>query len=301
MSRKIKTQEFFRKLHQKKFMRVITYSLFVAGLPLFGAYAHFIEPNRIKISQIKIPIHKLPKAFHHFRIIQISDLHYGPTNKSENFFQKCIRKINELKPDLVALTGDYMQWDSLHANPLAKILSALRAPFGVFASLGNHDYGVCHKGRPPTDDVNHLEVTSAFEAHGIKILHNEHVEIVKENHKLHVVGLGDYWTEHFKPEVAFAAQKNKDITTILLSHNPDSIDHLQDYSFDLMLAGHVHGGQISFPWIGPLSVPIKNKHLRRGLHSIFNRWLYVNRGLGHIFKARFNSPPEIAVLELIPA
>ena len=299
MKKFIKIKEFLRKLYQKKGIRFAIYSLMILGIPFAGAYAHFVEPRRISITKLRIPIKKLPKPFHRFKIIQISDLHFGPTNKSISFLEKCIRKMNELKPDIVAMTGDFMQWDSHHAKPLAQILSKIKSTFGLFAILGNHDYGVCHKGHPATDPVNHKEVIDAFEAHKIQVLHNKKIILEKDGHKINVAGLGDFWTEHFKPNEVLKKKHEQDHPTILLSHNPDSIDELKDYFFDLMLSGHVHGGQINFPFIGPLTVPVKHRHLRRGLHHVHNRWIYTNRGLGHIFKARFNSLPEITCMELV--
>ncbi len=295
----IKLKEFFRTLYQKKIVRGIVYTFLILGAPVIGFYMHFIEPRLVKITRIKIPIKKLSSNIDSFRIVQISDLHFGPTNYAPDFFKKCVQKINDLKPDLIALTGDFMQWDSGFAKELAHLLSTLRSQHGTIAILGNHDYGVCHPGHPATDPVNHQEVIDAFEGQNIKVLHNESVFLGEHGNGLHVVGIGDFWTEHFKPHIAFENLTDTFHPIIVLSHNPDTVDPLKDYSFDLMLSGHVHGGQISFPFIGPLVVPVKHRHLRRGLHWVHDRWLYTNRGLGFIFKARLLSPPEIACLDLV--
>lgn len=303
-------KEFFRKLHQKKGARLAIYALWNILFPFVGFYSHFIEPRRVKVSHVPIPIRNLPKVFHQFRIVQISDIHFGPTNLCVSFLKKCVERINHLKPDLIALTGDFMQWDSHYAKPLADLLSRLKARFGKFAILGNHDYGVCHAGHPPSDPVDHREVIARFVEKGITVLHNQTAIIDEGEDRMRIVGLGDFWTEHFKPEAAFSSLKKTgghgepvepSSPTILLSHNPDSIHELSRYPFDLMLSGHAHGGQISFPFIGPLAVPIKERHLRRGLHRLYERWLYVNRGLGSIFKARLLSRPEITCLELVPS
>lgn len=318
--KKIRAQEYFRKQYQKKWVQRLMSTLMVVFLPFVGFYIHFIEPRLVKTSSLKIPIKKLPGSFNLFRIVQMSDLHYGPTNNVPSFFKKCIQKVNELKPDLVALTGDYLQWDDSYLKGLANILAGLKAKSGIFAVLGNHDYGVCHKGHPPTDPIDHEDVIEAFEKRGINVLHNRRIPIRRGGETLEVVGVGDYWTSHFLPEKALRNRKpprdksprDKSLLrgkphpgihypTILLCHNPDSIDHLKDFHFDLMLSGHVHGGQISLPFIGPLSVPVKNRHLRRGLHRIGPKWLYTNRGLGFIFKARMLSRPEITCFDLIPA
>ncbi|MBI2339128.1 MAG: metallophosphoesterase [Deltaproteobacteria bacterium] len=294
--RHIRVKEFFRILYQKKPVQWIVSVFIVLFFPIIGLYAHVIEPRLVKISHLKIPIRKLPRSFNLFRIVQISDLHFGPTNDSVSFLKKCIDKINNLKPDIVALTGDFLQWDSKYIRPLAQLLSGLKAKNGLFAVLGNHDYGVCHKGHPPTDPIDHEEVIHHFEKRGIRVLHNERVKMQKGNDCLEVIGVGDYWTPHFQPDKLLTREA---VPTILLCHNPDGLSKMENLHFDLMLSGHVHGGQISFPFIGPLAVPVERRHLRRGLHRLSQKWLYVNRGLGYIFKARLLSRPEITCLDLV--
>jgi predicted MPP superfamily phosphohydrolase len=295
--KKNQTKEFFRKLHQKKATRAIVYIFINLIFPLLAAYAQFIETRRLEVTRKIIEIPNLPEAFEGFKIIHISDIHIGPTNKSDAYFKKCVGLINELEADLVAITGDFIQWSSTYTKTLASHLSNIKSKYGVFACLGNHDYGICHPNHPQTDmDDDYTEVISELENVGVRVLHNEQTQIEVNNKMLTLVGLGDLWTEHFKPTQAFAFKT--ETPTLLLSHNPDSIFSVMEYSFDLMLAGHVHGGQISFPFVGPLVVPVKNRHLRRGLHRISNHWLHVTRGLGYIFKARLLSRPEIACLEL---
>lgn len=298
MSKQFRLKEFFRILYQKKPVRWIVSVFIVLFFPLIGLYVHVIEPRLVKISHLKIPIKKLPSSFNLFRIVQISDLHFGPTNDSVSFFQKCIDKVNSLKPDMVALTGDYFQWDSKYIRPLARLLAGLKAKNGLFAVLGNHDYGVCHKGHPPTDLIDHKEIIRHFEQSGIRVLHNERIRMKKGKDSLEIIGVGDFWTSHFLPHQVL--RKKAQSPTILLCHNPDGVGELDDFHFDLMLSGHVHGGQISFPFIGPLAVPVEKRHLRRGLHRIGEKWLYTNRGLGYIFKARLLSHPEITCLDLVP-
>lgn len=297
----IRLKEFFRTLHHRKWVRAIVYSFFIIGLPIIGPYAYFIEPRWVQITKTKIPLHKKNKNI--LRVIQISDIHFGPTNNNLQFLQKCVARINQLNPDFVLMTGDFMQWDSSFAAPLADILKDLNPKYGCFASLGNHDYGVCHPQHPPTDPVDPWQVIREFQAQNITVLHNERHQIEINSLKVDIIGLGDFWTEHFKPQSVLEKKSweespSTDSVTILLSHNPDSIDFLKHYHFDVMLSGHVHGGQISFPFIGPLVVPVKNRHLRRGLFKFGSQWLHTNRGMGHIFQARFLSRPEISYLEI---
>lgn len=293
----IRFKEFFRTLHHRKTTRFFLYITINLFLPIIGWYAHFIEIYRVKVTKLKIGLDHLGKPFEGFRVVQISDIHWGPTNKSFSYLKKCIQLINELEPDLVVITGDFLQWDMQYLTPLVQHLSQIKAKQGILASLGNHDYGVCHAHLSPMDPIDHQVIINTLDKHNIQTLHNEMSVLERDGYQLQIIGLGDLWTEYFKPEKGFL-RASKQVPTILLSHTPDSICHLKDYPFDLMLSGHSHGGQISLPLIGPVSVPLKNRKLRRGLHRINNRWLYVNRGLGYTFKARFNSLPEITCIEL---
>lgn len=296
-------KEFFRTLHKRRWIRFIVYVFIVIVFPIIGIYVHFIEPRLLKITHNKIPIKKLPKSFENFRIAQISDLHFGPTNRSEAFLKKCVEKINNLNPDIVAVTGDFIQWEQKDAKTVAGILSSLQARDGIFAVLGNHDYGICHQNEQPTDPISYEEIIKEFETAGIHVLHNERTALKRGEDFLEIAGLGDYWTLHFKPEKAFEGFQYKidHHAIILLSHNPDSIFELEAFPFDLMLSGHAHGGQVTIPLIGPVNVPLKHKSLRKGLHKIGNKWLYSNRGLGFVFKMRLLSPPEITCIDLVAA
>jgi len=296
-SRFIKPKEFFRKLHHNKWVRKFIHALLVIGVPGLGAYMHWIAPKKVSLSKHQIPIKNLPKPFENFRIVQISDIHYGPTNDSAPYIREVVEKINALKPDIVVLTGDFLQWDERYIHSLAGLLGKIESKHGTFACLGNHDYGVCHPRQPATDPIDHTNIIAALAKTGITTLHNQRQSLNRKNQNLIIAGVGDFWTEHFRP--ADTLTESSDQPVILLCHNPDAVDHLQEYHYDLMLCGHVHGGQISFPWIGPLTVPVKNRHLRRGLHKVKEKWIHVNRGLGFIFKARLLSAPEITLIELV--
>lgn len=291
-------KEFFRCLYHHAWVRVLLSILIVIGIPFFGFYARFIEPRRLHITHQRIPLNKAVEKGYTLRVAQISDLHLGPSNSNRDFFQRAVARIQQLNPDIILLTGDFMQWDDVYARPLAQVLGALQAPLGVWASLGNHDYGVCHQTEAAHDPVDYQKVIQAFTDQGIPVLHNEYHEFKKAALPIRLVGLGDYWTQHFRPHSELFGNLGEQGITLLMSHNPDSIEALQDYHFDLMFAGHVHGGQISFPIIGPLSVPVKHRHLRRGLHRFGNRLLFTSRGLGQTFQLRFNSPPEIVCIDL---
>lgn len=291
-------KEFFRNLHQRKVVRAITTATILIGLPFVGAYSYFWEVHDLKLDKIKL---KLSHRFPHLKglkAVQLSDLHYGPSNSNTDFFNRAVDMINAQNPDIVLLTGDYYQWDPQYLEVLPKILSRIRSKQGIFGVFGNHDYGSCYPGVLHCDPFEHTTIKKTFAENDIVLLGNESTTLNYKGQDFNLVGLHDLWSGFFNPDEAFA-HVDKDLPTLLLSHNPDTV-HMVEHDFDLMMAGHVHGGQVSWPLIGPLAVPVKNRNLRRGLHKISERkHIYVNRGLGFTFRMRLNSRPEVTVLEIV--
>jgi predicted MPP superfamily phosphohydrolase len=294
----ITLKEYFRNLHQKKAIRAITTVGIVMSLPLVGLYAYLWAVKNVKLDYVPIKLHHPTADLRGLKICQISDLHYGPSNCDPRFFSNIVNVINAQKPDLIVLTGDYYQWDSDYLEGLPQILGRLHAPLGVFGIFGNHDYGSCYPGVLHCDPFDHKMVKNAFARNDILLLENEALTLAYKDQDFNLIGLHDLWSGHFNPAQGFA-NTNADLPTILLSHNPDTVTMVEQ-DFDLMLSGHVHGGQVSWPWIGPLAVPVKNRRYRRGLHTIDERKrLYVNRGLGYTFRMRLNSPPEVSLIEIV--
>lgn len=289
--------EYVRTLNHKKSVRAAASLMVIMGLPIIGAYSYFWATKRISLDLVHLPLsHKYPDL-KGMKICQISDLHYGPTNFDEKHFNRAIDLILAQEPDLVMLTGDYYQWDPSYLEGLPKLLSRLQAKCGVYGVFGNHDYGSCYPGTLHCDPFDHRILKKEFGKNGILMLTNENVEIDYNGTHVNIVGMHDLWSGMFDPDKAFEHVK-KDEPTIVLSHNPDTI-HMIPNDFDLMMSGHCHGGQVSWPVIGCLGVPVKNKLFKRGLHKISgDKHLYINRGLGHNFKMRLNSPPEVTLIEI---
>ncbi len=291
-------KEYLRTLHHRKAVRAITTAIIMLGLPFIGFYSYFFAVKRIKLDHKKIKIDHPNSSLKGLKIMQISDLHFGPTNSDTGHFHRAIDIINAHKPDLMVLTGDYYQWDPTYLHELPRMLSRIRSKMGIYGCFGNHDYGSCFPGVLKNDPFEHHIIREAFDRHGIRILANEHVELDYNGNKFNLVGLHDLWSGYFDPHQTFASVDQNN-PTILLSHNPDTASIVESH-FDLMLSGHSHGGQVSWPIIGPLAVPMKNRHHRRGYHKITDRkQLYVNRGLGHTFRMRLNSPPEVTLIEMV--
>ena len=252
----------------------------------------FIARRRPGIVEVQIPVANLPPGLHGFSIAQISDVHVGPTIK-RGFVEGVVRRVNELNPDLIAVTGDLVdgsvQQLSAHTAPLADLV----ARHGAYFVTGNHEY---YSGeRAWTEEIRRL---------GLRVLKNEHVVLNHDGASLVLAGVTDYSAHHFDP-----AQRSDPAEAmrgapfdagarVLLAHQPSSATAAADAGFDLQISGHTHGGQF-WPWnlfIGFFQ-PFSS-----GLHRLKNLWVYVNRGTGYWGPPnRFGVPSEITRIRLVPA
>ncbi|HVE82341.1 MAG TPA: metallophosphoesterase [Myxococcales bacterium] len=217
------------------------------------------------------------------RIGHLSDVHVRTGVKPRRLHQ-AVEVLNQLKPDLVALTGDYV---CMSPRPLPELTAALRkleAP--AYAVLGNHDHWSGAKA-----------VRAALEKAGVDVLQNEHRVVRAGTAALHLVGVDDSITRHDDPERAFAGVPHG-ATAVTLSHDPKSADHLHAYHPALILSGHTHGGQVFIRPITPfISKRVGLKYLA-GFFEVNGAVLYVNRGLGASVPIRFRAPCEVGHLTL---
>jgi predicted MPP superfamily phosphohydrolase len=215
--------------------------------------------------------------------------------------RKYVRIANSLQPDLTVLTGDYITWDPSTQRAVVEALAGLRAPFGVFACLGNHE-----AWSKVTDSITRL-----FEQAGIRTLRQARVPIVRGGAALNLIGVdtGIGWHMHadtkgahysFRPLEGVDDLVAPDAVNILLSHYPDNFDGAAALGIDLTLAGHTHGGQLALEFISPEIAP--SRLLTKYVAGWFEKpggQLYVNRGIGTIgVPMRVGARPEIAVFEL---
>lgn len=266
-----------------------------AGLVLGGALALdglFFEPKRVKVESIVLKINGLAPEFNGFKICQITDLHHGLANGA-GYIEKCVAEANGLRPDVFALTGDYVEFDRKYLPPVAKLLSGLKSKYGSFAVLGNHDY---YAGAAYAQDV--------FDSYKIPLLQNAHRMIESSNAALCIAGTRDFWEDYADASAALRGV-DKNIPRILLTHHPDYSESLPDKErIDLVIAGHTHGGQVRIPIVdyAPIVPSRYGRKYSGGLVSL-NRTegtrVYVSRGLGTaILPIRFNCQPEITLITL---
>lgn len=258
----------------------------------------FLESNRVEVKKVEIRLKRLPQAFDGFTIAQLSDFHYDDRYSAVPI-RKSVEIVNDLRPDLIALTGDFItvplfEYDSHTyresantASPCAEVLQHLNAPLGKYAILGNHDAF----SYP-------LLVTNALREHGIPVLDNASVPIEKGTSRFWLAGIAD--ALEGKPDLSAATKtipSNEPI--VLLAHEPDFADNAVRSPVDLQLSGHSHGGQIWIPGIGAPWLPPLGKKYPRGLYKIDKLTLYTNIGIGTIrAPIRINCTPEITLITL---
>jgi predicted MPP superfamily phosphohydrolase len=255
----------------------------VGGLPILD------ESQDPVVETVSIPICGLHPALEGFTIVQMSDIHLRPYTRP-NFVQRAIALANQLQPDLIVLTGDYV-WRTREAVfEVAPLLARLNARYGVYSVMGNHDYWL---------DIRALQ--AAFYESRLPVLYNEGLVVGVGKAVLYLAGVDDGWSGH--PDLKLALDHAPpDTPVILLLHEPDLADETcQDTRVSLQLSGHTHGGQVRVPGRPPIFHPYLGKKYPYGLYKVKNSWLYTNRGLGVIsVPLRINCPPEITQLTLVP-
>jgi predicted MPP superfamily phosphohydrolase len=238
----------------------------------------------LTIEHKQIHLNRLPKAFDGFRIVQLSDVHHGPFS-DRGQIERAVETANRLQPDIIALTGDYISKERHYAAPCAEMLGKLKARYGVYAVLGNHDHW--------TDAAL---ITDLFRAEGITMLVNEGMRFEQNGAAFWLAGVDDTMVGLEDISLALAGAQ-KDEMKLLLAHNPIILRRAVRSSVDLVLSGHTHGGQVAIR--GERSSARPRKRLLKGLWRQGNTQIYVNRGLGTVvLPIRYGCPPEISLLEL---
>ena len=273
-------------------------AVLLSATPFVAAgYGLLYERLDVEVVRQRIRLARLPKAFEGFRIAQLSDFHISPFTNS-GYIRRCVSITNGLKPDLVVLTGDYVDWDAAPQQEVVEALAGLRAPCGVFGCLGNHE------------SITQTEesVTRLFAVHGIRILRQERAPIRVGDEMLNLIGMD---SSVGGSEEEWRAKRNRHLQqvkglvmpetiNILLTHYPWNFDRAAELGIDLTLAGHTHGGQLSLDSLHRgLSYARLETPYVHGWYEKRGAQLYVNRGLGTINPhIRLGARPEITVFEL---
>lgn len=268
-----------------------------AGAASAAAYAFRFEPQWFEVTEHEIPTRWLRKG-NRIRLLHLSDFHARPIPL--DWIEAAIELGKETKPDLILLTGDYVT-DRVHPElgVYAKLIRKLVDVAPTFGSMGNHDGGrwADLKNRYDSSEILRGMLADA----GVVVPHNAHVEQQVAGERVQIVGIGDHWAKEQNAPLAFKAlPRQADCLRIVMSHNPDTKAILQYFSWELMLSGHTHGGQVVIPGFGPPILPVNDKRYYEGLHVYQGRRLYITRGVGGVMGGvRFNCRPEITVLDLV--
>ena len=251
-----------------------------------AAYGFLYGRLDVEVTHRRIALARLPLAFEGFRIVQLSDFHISPFLPADEI-RRCVTITNQLKPDLILMTGDYVAWDPAAQGEVVQALAGLRAPYGVFGSLGNHE----------SITETEASITRLFAAQGIRILRQERAPIRLGGDTLNLIGIDDSFTDSQGVErLVMPGTVN-----IVLNHNPNEFDQAVQLGIDLMLAGHTHGGQLSLEFLcrGVSFARLETPYVS-GWYEKSGSQLYVNRGIGTaVIPIRVGARPEITVLELV--
>lgn len=271
---------------------LIAFDIIALILGATAVYSYFVEPARLVVHEETVEIPHWSARLDGFKVVAISDLHGGSNYITEEKIRRVVETANAQTPDLIVLLGDYVSQKhgknsdlKMPVETIAANLHGLRAKYGVYAVIGNHDWWFDEK-----------RVRARFEAVGIKVLENETVSFPVGEETVNVWGIEDNWKNRRVPLEAFERLASKE-NTIAITHNPDSLLKAPA-EIALMFAGHTHGGQFRFPVYGALAL-VNDPRFMEGLCTVDGKNVFVTTGIGTSGPAfRFRVPPEIAVLTL---
>ncbi|PLX11851.1 MAG: hypothetical protein C0597_14465 [Marinilabiliales bacterium] len=281
--------------------------LILAAIP-FTSILYGMAKGRFnfRIVHEKLSFANLPEAFNGLKIIHISDIHIGSFLGHEGQVKKAIDLVNEQKPDVILFTGDLVNNFAEELTGWIPVLSNLKAKYGKYSILGNHDYCDYFDWKDEAEKAQNLEnIKQAHNDIGFRLLLNESEFININDQKIGLIGVENWGLPPFPQYGNLNKAMNGSMDApfnILMSHDPSHWDAevIRKTNIDLTLSGHTHGMQFGIE-IGNIKwSPVKYKYPRwAGLYKENNQFLYVNRGFGYIgFPGRVGMPPEITVLEL---
>ncbi len=279
----------------------------IAAIP-FASFLYGMLKTRydFKVFRNRLVLKNLPDSFEGLKIVQISDFHAGSLDDI-SAVKLGIDKIQELEPDLILFTGDLVNNTSEEFDKFIPLLKGLKAKFGKFSIMGNHDYGLYYNWLNEEDKIaNELRIRAHHASIGFDLLENSNRTIQKGEDSINLIGVENWGRPPFPPKGDLnKALENllPNTTNILMSHDPHHWEDIvipHNQHIDLTLSGHTHGMQMGIELPGFKWSPVSLRYKRwAGLYMENNQYLYVNRGFGHIgFPGRVGIKPEITLIEL---
>ncbi|HEX3079913.1 MAG TPA: metallophosphoesterase [Puia sp.] len=280
----------------------------IGGTLISSLIYGFSNKYNYQVRHIPLSYSNLPPAFKGLKIVQISDIHSGSFD-NKKAVERGVQKILDLNPDLILFTGDMINDRATEMFGYEEVFAKLKAPLGVFSTLGNHDYGDYVKW--PTDearDQNIEDLKKIQTGMGWRLLMNEHVVLEKDGQEIALIGIENWsakarFPKHGKMWEAYPGAEKYPFK-ILMSHDPSHWDAEVKPKYgdiDLTLAGHTHGMQFGIEIPGFRWSPVKYVYDEwAGLYESGKQKLYVNRGFGFIgYPGRVGILPEITLIELV--
>jgi uncharacterized protein len=280
-----------------------------AGTGLFGSLVYgFSNKYAYNVKKLQLSFEKLPAAFKGLKIVHISDIHSGSFTDKKAVL-KGVHKILEQKPDLIVFTGDLVNNLAEEMNDYMDVFNQLKAPMGVYSSLGNHDYADYVKWDSMQAKQDNLERLKKVHADlGWRLLLDENIALQKDEHHINLIGVQNIsgkanFHSYGNMKKAYDGLSDNHFN-ILLSHDPSHWDSEVKKHYpgvDLMLSGHTHGMQFGLELPGFRWSPVQYVYRQwAGLYEEGSQKLYINRGFGFIgYPGRLGILPEITVMELV--
>jgi predicted MPP superfamily phosphohydrolase len=281
----------------------LLFAVMLAGM-VFGQFD-------FRVNRQDITLDELPPSFNGFKIVQFSDVHLGSWGMKSKLLD-AMKEINSLQPDVIFFTGDMFNYCTADGNGFEDILKTLHAPYGVYAIMGNHDYGdYISWPSPAAKEKNFSDLVLFYKTLGWKLLRNSNDIIKREQDSIAVIGVENWGaSRRFQRfgDITTAQQGTEGVgVQLLLSHDPshwDSIVSKKYRNIDVTFSGHTHGGQVGIDCCGIHWSPVKwVSRFWCGLYqnpvSAQPQYLYVNQGLGNIgYSGRIGIRPEITLITL---
>lgn len=290
------------KSHLKKILWGIgIFILIISGIVL---YARFIGTSGLYVKEYKVTNSSIPDSFYGTKIVQISDIHYGRTIKKQEL-QNMVDKVNQLKPDIIVLTGDLIDKDTMLTDKMATVISdilkQLTASIGKYAITGNHDYKFDKWATIISDsgfmnlndryDIIYNNSTKPIFLGGLSTNTYQKEKTLEEKIKV----MNDYFaTRTEENQNSFPDYK------ILIMHEPDYVEEVNPENYDLILAGHSHDGQVKLPGIGAVILPNGAKKYHKNYYNLNGTDFYISSGIGTSrYNFRLFNRPSINLYRLV--
>jgi uncharacterized protein len=298
---KLKTKKSVIRYDKSRRAFLTTSAALVSGYAFIGSGLGTIGKDRYEITYRDIKIKNLPEELNNTTITLFSDIHSG-SFMDENIMKEYCEVVNSLKSDIIFIPGDLTNTKKEEVHPFTKSFRDLKAKYGVYSTLGNHDY---------FSDPDYIAGAVINES-PIKMLRNESEFINIKGKELCLIGLEDLRDsggqrryiiiDYLNSTLEKTDKKYKELPKILLCHKPYIYREIFDKNIDLMLSGHTHGGQIVLAKFGNLNFSIAStvSDLISGHYKDGNSNLYISRGIGTVgLPMRLNCPPEITQIKLM--